>query len=317
MKYGERERELIFLEDDKYPEEKLFTGITLGWDFTAEHEFSCETLNYALGIDDPDKTLESRRITQSNNLFFERFDNVDLHTISPPTRKSNEPIIVSFAILNINYPFIREHLEKDGDDETKRFERHLHHYNLDRIKWSRWSKNGAEEVTSSIHCSWDDRSAQIVVGEDNIPYLKKLYEEILARNAVFYILKAAMPAFANGSLGIFIADRIPQEHWEKAREEQREQEILEDAIEESGIHKTVDDAGLRYYALAGRFKNDKKKELVFWLNPSTLRSRVSGCHQPPEFAREKGYEPKSGWYSIEELLLWVQGKGPVIHGRSE
>ncbi|MFA6407274.1 MAG: hypothetical protein WCV80_01030, partial [Candidatus Paceibacterota bacterium] len=52
-------------------------------------------------------------------------------------------------------------------------------------------------------------------------------------------------------------------------------------------------AGIGYFALSPRWKDETKKEIVFWLNPREQR--------------ENNY----GWFSAADLKLWIKGKGPI------
>lgn len=62
----------------------------------------------------------------------------------------------------------------------------------------------------------------------------------------------------------------------------------------TGIKEKLDKAGKRYYALSPRWRGDYKLEVCFWLNPYDQ------------------HKYNYGMYSVDELLQWIDEKGPVI-----
>ena len=55
----------------------------------------------------------------------------------------------------------------------------------------------------------------------------------------------------------------------------------------------MEKAGKKYFALSPRWKDDNKKEVIFWLNP---------YHQDID---------NFGWFTVEDLKDWAKGKGKI------
>ena len=59
------------------------------------------------------------------------------------------------------------------------------------------------------------------------------------------------------------------------------------------LEKILEKAKCRYYALSLRWKDDDKKEVIFWLNP---------------MEQDKN---NFGWFTVEDLKDWAKGKGKI------
>jgi hypothetical protein len=72
----------------------------------------------------------------------------------------------------------------------------------------------------------------------------------------------------------------------------REHQLLQKAKRDSGIEGILRRAGRKYFALSPRL--DKDGTIVYWLNP---------------YDDDKA---KPGWYSLQELKDWAEGRGRVV-----
>jgi hypothetical protein len=101
-------------------------------------------------------------------------------------------------------------------------------------------------------------------------------------------------AFKNAGLVIAIASRLPEDFTKEQADLDIDQFELTNAAAKTGIHEILRKADCKYYALSPRWKDDTKKEVVFWLNP------------------QEQLIHKYGWYGVDELKLWAKGEGPII-----
>ena len=76
---------------------------------------------------------------------------------------------------------------------------------------------------------------------------------------------------------------------------------LQTTAEKTGIAKKLKKAGLGWYALKPAWRDffkdpvyRSKYKVIFFLNP------------------EEQDKYNSGWFTVEELLQWIKGKGPVM-----
>jgi hypothetical protein len=69
---------------------------------------------------------------------------------------------------------------------------------------------------------------------------------------------------------------------------------LKNAAKATGIEDYLKAKWRRWFALSPRWANEEKTEVKFWLNPMDQHI----------------YE--AGWYSVEQLMEWVEDRGPVM-----
>ena len=148
--------------------------------------------------------------------------------------------------------------------------------------------------------AWDERSFAVLSAREEITgYLKELWNAFQEKDVAFWLGGRGDNPFANNSLVFAIASRVPQElqdHMRKYDEESKELRILD---RETGIRQKLTDAGKSFYSLAPRryffIQRDRPSEhdVVYWLNPADQKNN------------------SAGWYTVEELELWIEGKGPV------
>ena len=125
--------------------------------------------------------------------------------------------------------------------------------------------------------------------------LGMLYEAFQRLDAVIYIGKAEV--FGNGGLILAIASKLPAEIVANMTETDLDAAKLKRADEATGIKPKLEQAGKRYIALRPRWKSNNdsqtKHPIVYWLNP--MSQDVFNY----------------GWYTVEELEQWIDGKGPI------
>lgn len=145
-----------------------------------------------------------------------------------------------------------------------------------------------------------------VAGEYNIACLKQLHQSILEKDVAIWL--GGRQAFGNSGLCLAIISRIPEKHKEEMVNADIAAKKLQEASDATGIVQKIDELNKKsenrwnqpcgYYALRPSwvredFKNKTKHEVIYWLNPAE--------QQKNQF----------GWYTVEELELWLEGKGPV------
>ena len=147
------------------------------------------------------------------------------------------------------------------------------------------------EEDAKIYSEWDEGSFMVIFDKSlSVQYLelKKAFDDL---NLIITLGRSG--PFSNGGLILGIRDRISQEDNQELVEAQKSQERLQEFAENTGIHNELKEAGRRYFALSPRWKDEAEDSVVFWLNP---------------MEQDKN---NFGWYSVEDLRLWVEGKGPI------
>lgn len=162
-----------------------------------------------------------------------------------------------------------------------------------------------------LNTAWDEGSFGILVkGEDDQKKLEKLYEAIQAKDAAIWL--GGGQVFQNAGLCIGIISNMPATAINAMKTKDEDSHKLKLASDATGIVQKIDalnqkslggkrgglyDAPCGYFALSPAWmkKNDKgsRYEVMYWLNPI------------------KQQENNYGWFTVEELEQWMEGKGPI------
>lgn len=182
-----------------------FVGYSLGYDFTAEHEWGIRKLKMLLGVDETKAGVNSIKINpdKSEHLYGPVGNNVKFF-------KTDH---CATLIVDIN---ARYYTPSEGNP----------------IPLCGDLKGVGIPAPGEGESAWYEGGFQIVVGEDDIEDLETLYGEILKGNAAVFLSKGSN-MFSNPSLHVAIFDRLPasadqtirqaQEKARKARESQEKE----------------------------------------------------------------------------------------------
>lgn len=253
-------------------------GINLGWDFVSEHEWGIPEIRNAFGISDTvtRKSLgaDVRLITNvPGGLLFLDFEDA--------------VYLVYSDSLDPEWRKLVSAKEPSQDD----LDRMLSFYEGETISTA-WS-----ESDFGIRVQKDPKDHL----ETHKMVLGQVYEAFLEKDIIIF-LGGGENSFGNSGLVIAIRSRIPEDVLETMKKSDEDYLNLQDAVEEIeravNLKKKLKDAGKKYYALSPHWRQDNnssptKHLVIFWLNP---------CEQ-----RENNY----GWFTVEELLEWIEGKGPI------
>lgn len=168
----------------------------------------------------------------------------------------------------------------------------LRHYYLER----------AEYQSDKLITAWDEKSFGLNAKskEDQLA-VKAIYNAIQSGDLAIWVGGGGV--FQNGGLVLTIASRIPADKVQLLKDADIDRESLEKAAEKTGIAKKLEKSGKRWFALSPRwskgFDVKTKHSVVFWLNP---------CEQQIH---------NFGWFTVEDLELWADSKGPCMTKNSD
>ena len=157
-------------------------------------------------------------------------------------------------------------------------------------------KQGETEITGA----WDEGSFGIrVIGKENKAKLMELHKAIYNKDAIIMLGKFSDNPFENAGLMILIKSKLPKSFTDAAMEADLDSKKLQEADLATGIKAKLEKAGKRWMALSPRWiadarKANSKHPVQYWLNPFDQQNN------------------EYGWYTVEELELWAQDKGPII-----
>lgn len=262
-------------------DKNVFMGINLGSDYCAEHEWGIDNLKSLMGV--PTDTqgiygIERRRCKSPNTKCLAL------------KMEKNICNLIAVSEWQMNY-----FLEKDIDK----------HYQELYFR-------GNSEMTTA----WDEGSFAIrVKGEDNIKKLKTVYENLTVGKCAIWLGGGGV--FQNAGLCIAIIDLLPKESLDVMQKADIDREKLKDAAKATGILQKIEEANESFrkmrevetgracyekkwgfFALSPSWANKEARKktkypVVFWLNPQDQQNN------------------NYGWFTVEELNQWLQGKGPI------
>ncbi len=253
---------------------ETFIGFDLSSDFCAEHEWGTK-FTEVFGLGDSKKYGMARRKITKLPVATEDSWTTPRVVEHFTVRSSSKK-----SFLVFDYPRNIEHIktEKRG-------------YELDVTKWSK----------NNIGSAWDDSSFGIVTDKYHAE-LAELYEAFQKKDIVIGLFGRGV--FQNAGLKILIASRLPKEITDPWLVADKDAEALAKASDKTKIKNKLEKAGKKYFALTPKWSKElistahgeikTKYDVLYWLNPQDQKNN------------------SYGWFTVEELLLWAENKGPVI-----
>lgn len=268
-----------------HTEDGQLLGISFGADFCAEHEWGIKTIKQIFAINDSYVGVMRRE------------------AFAVPSAKH-------FRHGTIKVPTSRRASAKKVDVHILRAQDYFHNNQLE------WYGGRSELIVDDYFrdpvCLWSDSG--FAIATLNKAALDQIITAIEQRDVCIGLF-GGMTVFGNPGLTVLIKSRIPADvinQWTKADLDIIE---LQKASDETGIiakiklandtyiaeqkekgHRFVR-APNEYYACSPHWNTNKKVNtkwrVVYWLNP---------CNQD---------QNQYGWFTAEDLELWLEGKGPV------
>lgn len=236
-------------------------GFGLGADFCAEHEWGIKELARTFKIDKDKIGVEGRKINYCpDNLLFQSL------TVSG----------ISCHILALPYEtfFWNREDTKLTKDDLVRFD----------LRTYRLKEDG-------ITTAWDSKTFAILVTDKYKSEIEELYHAF--RRLDVCVGVAPSQAFRNGGLIFCIVSKLPEETVNEMKEADLDYIALQKAAENTKIKKILEKAGKKYFALSPKWKDENKKEVIFWLNPWDQQN------------------DNYGWFTVQDLKDWANGIGKI------
>lgn len=169
--------------------------------------------------------------------------------------------------------------------------------NMCRFELSRGDYNKDNLLTA-----WDERSFGVSgTTIEQRAAIKAIYEAMQGGDFAMWVGGGGV--FQNGGLVLAIVSRLPADKLKVMRDADLDREALQKAADATGIAAKLKAAGKNWFALspkwAKEFKDCKSKhDVIFWLNP--MQQDIHNF----------------GWFTVEDLELWADNKGPCMGGRN-
>lgn len=178
------------------------------------------------------------------------------------------------------------------------------------------AKDCLRDDYSYVYTGWSDGDFGIrVKGTDHIAQLKELYEAFLAKDVAIWV--GGCGVFDNGGLMLAKKSRLSDEHLKILEDGDKAELELRAASDKTGIIKRLDkknqsvksknrwDEPCAYMCCAPKWihgegniekrmkERGTKYPVIYWLNPHNQQ------------------DVNYGWFTVEELDQWIEGKGPI------
>lgn len=274
MRRGGAAEKPFYIEDEETME---FFGFNLGADYCAEHEWGLSDLRFTFGCDDEKLGIEKRRITRvPEDLKYRR------------GKSGKKPVPDIFAMVS------KHNWEGFQEDPVKKWG---YYQELEDYTWK-------DKPPTEFTGAWSGRDFGIAAySEQAKARLEKLVMAFEKKDVAFWIGGTGGNPFARGGLCFSIVSKVPKRHLDLMLEADVDRIKLEKAAEETGIKELLRKAGKGTIALSPKWATEirttkdgevkTKHPVIFWLNP--MEQHLNNF----------------GWFTVEQLELWIQNKGPV------
>lgn len=273
-------------------------GITLGFDFCAEHEhgvpffkdqLGIECKPYPLGVEDRTQTLVPENLRWLEYAYKPKPSRVKKAPLVEPTVKSNKKSVSIPAALLFCVDFCT------GDFSEMSFAKKAEYLGAQFYSepGDKWHIEGKSDLAST----WSGNSgfALHVRGAENVKNLRAVYDAFLQRKIA--LADPSFMGFMRKSLAFVDSSRIPEESKCALRANDVAFLRLVKAADDTGVEVLLNKAGKRFHALSPRWREGEGSELLFYLNPHE-QSKYSG-----------------GWLTVKELQQWAHDTGPVVENK--
>lgn len=263
-------------------ENGAFIGLSLGFDFCYEHECGVDKLHRVLGLpkkEFPIGTVDRKISVSPDSLLFVEYED-------KPKDKRRKKGVPAASLILANRHYYRE---MTHEEELKSFDLKFHSDVHD--KWHR-------PELDNLMCSWSEDEFGINVrGAENVRRLREMYEAFQRLDIA--LAHPSSQGFLRTGLSLVIASRVSAEVEETVKAQDLAHQRLQLAAKATGVYEMLEKAGLRWFALSPSWDHYGEEDaVIFFLNPN----------------QQDKYD--SGWFTVEDLRAWAEGKGPVIKDKA-
>jgi hypothetical protein len=255
-------------------------AINLGSDFCAEHEWGIGGIKGSFGISD-----KPERRDHGGDLV-----GADVCTVTKvPDELKFFKDLDGYAYLLFTDSF---HYTEEEDLTAANFNDML-------------EVRGDEELSTA----WSNGSFGIRMKNDALgigtTVLGQIYDAFTRCDVMIFL--GGGQGIGNSGLILAIRSRVPEDSLDKMREAHESHLNLIEAVEKTSVEEKLRAAGKEFYALSPRWVSGFQLDdgvttehpVLFWLNPMEQD--------------QNNY----GWYTIEQLLEWIEDEGPIPKNSSK
>ena len=250
----------------------VLNGIYFNNGGCAEHEIGIASIRQDFGMDDAKLGVEKRTISKKpNGIIYLKYKQSKIKRAVLMYRS------YGFSNLDLNdKKAVRKYISTYGVFKTRPYK---------------------DDETSWVSCAWSDKDFGIyVAGDENVEMLDKIVQAMDNNDLMMYVGNPTPDnPFSRGGLVFMIVSTLSEDFKTMMYNEDYDAKLLCEKAQP--YIDMVRSAGLKYHALSPRWKNEKKEEVMFWLNP---------------WDQQNNY---FGYVTVGDLKDWTKGKGIIVgHG---
>lgn len=150
----------------------------------------------------------------------------------------------------------------------------------------------------SVRAAWDESSFAIAAIGQEVGFLETLFEAFKNKDVAIW-LGGGKGSLANAGLVIVIVSLVSANNKEAMLKTDDSRRRLFEAVKATGIEEKLKAAGKGYFdskgymALSPQWIDKEETAIRFWLNP--MDQKNDDC----------------GWFTVRDLLDWIEGKGSI------
>lgn len=254
-------------------DENTIYGISLGYDFCAEHEWGNDDMRRKFGIDKDKMGIDGRTNSKGEVYVFENKTHI-LLTSSNPYKWNITP-------------------------ENAKFE--------DAVPYEGYFKD------SEITTYWDERNFCVILKKtnENVQLIRDLEQAAKDKELVISYLKSEVAAFANSSLSLTIKSRLPKEITEQMYNVDKERIDLIEYEEKIGVTELKRKSrgngykGDKYFCACS-------PHWISYNNPEEREKRKKQFNTKYDIQFWVNYsddDDNYGWYRAEDIIKWLSTPG--------
>lgn len=300
------DNELLFTSDINNPERDpakrvksgTFMGFNLGAGFCSEHEWGIKRISESFQLDRI--THKSGKVVGLPDV--KRYGGGGLIFVKS---KSGKTAVLMFreywnkeSVEALQTPMTDKQL-RDTVSKYTSGELQLR----EAVKMSTYGR-----PADTLATAWDEGSFGILVAENagldmKVSYLEHIYEA--SKKGDLGIWVGGRGVFQNGGLCVVVHSTLPDSLLKAWKEAYEDAEKMKAEFAASGIEKKLQDAGKKWHYLGPKRCPNMPKDrptaynFLCWLNP---------------YDQDK---INCGWFTVEELELWVKNEGPVPKSKEQ
>lgn len=251
--------------------DEVFYGISLGWDYCAEHEWGIADMRRKFGIGSDKSGIDNRKITKGN-VYLVEDDNLCVLTsdTSFKVKAKLEPKPEDYLPHDLKYLY--------NDLETA------------------WDKEDFCVVSKD---------------KESFQYLRELAKAFENQNVALTFLKSELPAFSNSSLSLLICDKLPNEVKQEMENVDNKSKNLieyEKSIGVTALKEKVRGNGYKgekyFIACSPNWIDYEDPE-----NREKRKKEIGTIYDIQFWVNYSDDDDNFGWYKAEDIIQWLSTPG--------